>query len=42
LKRDLGNYRRDLVPVALKRLNNYRVYKNNNKWNNRKEAKKNI
>ncbi len=42
LKRDFGNYRRDLVPVALKRLNNYRVYKNNNKWNNRKEAKKNI
>ena len=42
LKRDLGNYRRDLVPVALKRLNNYRVYKNNNKLNNRKEAKKNI
>ena len=40
LKRDLGNYRRDLVPVALKRLNAYRVYKNNNKWNNRKEAKK--
>ena len=40
LKRDLGNYRRDLVPVALKRLNCYRVYKNNNKWNNRKEAKK--
>ena len=42
LKRDLNNYRRDLVPVALKRLNCYRVYKNNNKWNNRKEAKKNI
>ena len=40
LKRDLNNYRRDLVPVALKRLNCYRVYKNNNKWNNRKEAKK--
>ena len=40
LKRDLGNYRRDLIPVALKRLNAYRVYKNNNKWNNRKESKK--
>ena len=40
LKRDLNNYRRDLVPIALKRLNCYRVYKNNNKWNNRKEAKK--
>ncbi len=40
LKRDLNNYRRDLVPLALKRLNCYRVYKNNNKWNNRKEAKK--
>ena len=40
LKRDLNNYRRDLVPLALKRLNAYRVYKNNNKWANRKEAKK--
>lgn len=42
LKRDLNNYRRDLVPIALKRLNCYRVYKNNNKWGNRKEAKKNF
>ena len=40
LKRDLGNYRKDLLPLALKRLNAYRIYKNNNKWNNRKEAKK--
>lgn len=40
LRRDLHNYRRDLIPIALKRLNGLRVFKHNNKLENKREAKK--
>ena len=40
LKRDLKNYRKDLVPVALKKVKRLSAYKLKNKWANRLEAKK--
>ena len=40
LKRDLKNYRKDLVPVALKKVKKLSTYKLKNKWANRQEAKK--
>ena len=40
LKRDLKNYRKDLVPVALKKVKKLGTYKLKNKWANRQEAKK--
>jgi hypothetical protein len=40
LKRDLKNYRKDLVPVAFRKLKKLSAYKLKNKWTNRTEAKK--
>jgi len=40
LKRDLKNYRKDLVPVALKKVKKLSTFKLKNKWANRQEAKK--
>ena len=40
LKRDLKNYRKDLVPVALKKVKKLSTYKLKNKWANIQEAKK--
>lgn len=39
IKRDLSNYRRDLVPLALRKLAILQKFKAKNKWNNKKEAK---
>ena len=40
IKRGLTNYRRDLVPFALRRLKRLHRFKIANKWKNREEGKK--
>lgn len=40
LKRDLATYRRDLIPIAMKKLRLLRVFKLNNKRKNIQESKK--
>jgi len=38
--RGLVNYRKDLVPLAIKKVSKLQKFKNINKWKNRSEAKK--